>query len=251
MQAVKCSYVRLTRKPGLDPEIEAQILRDNPDQADIRKTVAYWNFLPPDELDSLLRLYSKVSNKTLRISKVFGIEGRKLLTPDDDYEALKDFNHAYEGEATAQESMHLEFQQLLTQYPDLEGRLSTLPLRVFSGKKHPTPETRAVFFCYALPAPPVREKEETATHADLWTEEAGFTKWYLYDLATEEIIEESSEIIDVIRCDPDTPRQRNIENNRLSEIRALLDKHIKNTYLKQVQAPIGVKPILKAWMELS
>ena len=28
-------------------------------------------------------------------------------------------------------------------------------------------------------------------------------------------------------------------------------KHIKNTYLKQVNAPIGVNPILKAWMELN
>jgi len=30
-----------------------------------------------------------------------------------------------------------------------------------------------------------------------------------------------------------------------------VDKHITNTYLKKVQAPIGVKPVLKAWMELS
>jgi hypothetical protein len=26
---------------------------------------------------------------------------------------------------------------------------------------------------------------------------------------------------------------------------------IKNTYLKQVQAPVGVKPVLKCWMELN
>ncbi len=30
-----------------------------------------------------------------------------------------------------------------------------------------------------------------------------------------------------------------------------VDKHIKNTYLKQIQTPIGVKPVLKCWMELS
>ena len=124
-------------------------------------------------------------------------------------------------------------------------------MRVYSGKKHPTPEARAVFFCFALPAPPAREKEDTATDVDLWTEEAGFTKWYLYDLTTEKIFEEPNDIINLIRCDPDTPRQHNIEEKRLSEIRALLEKHIKNSYLKQVQAPIGVKPILKAWMEIS
>jgi hypothetical protein len=37
----------------------------------------------------------------------------------------------------------------------------------------------------------------------------------------------------------------------LSEIRAKIEKHIKNTYFKQIQAPIGVKAKLQAWMELS
>ena len=27
--------------------------------------------------------------------------------------------------------------------------------------------------------------------------------------------------------------------------------HIKNTYLKRVDAPVGVKPSLKCWMELN
>jgi hypothetical protein len=26
---------------------------------------------------------------------------------------------------------------------------------------------------------------------------------------------------------------------------------VDNTYLKQVQAPVGVKPVLKCWMELN
>ena len=62
----------------------------------------------PDELERLLRLYGKVSHKTLRISKVFGIEGKKLLHPDDDFDAVKDFNHLYEGTTTTTEKMHLE-----------------------------------------------------------------------------------------------------------------------------------------------
>jgi hypothetical protein len=49
---------------------EAQLIADHPDQKEIRGTIFYWNFLPPDELDNLLRLYAKVSKKTLRISKV-------------------------------------------------------------------------------------------------------------------------------------------------------------------------------------
>ncbi len=248
--------VRLMQRIGrvdrrLNPEIEAQLLADHPDQKDIRGTVAYWNFLPPEELDRLLKLYSKVSKKTLRISKVFGIEGKKLLHPSDDYEAIKDFNHAYEGEITAPEAMHLEFQQLLKDHPDLEGRLKAMPLRVFSGKEHPSPGAQAVFFCFALPAPSAKDREAGPNEVQMWTEEAGHTKWYLFVLDSGKVLEEPAEMIGLIRSKPDTPRHRSLEEKTLAEIRAKVERHITNSYLRQVQAPVGVKPVLKCWMELS
>ena len=182
--------VRLMQRIGrvdrrLNPEIEDQMLMDHPELKKTRGTVIYWNFLPPNDLDDLIRLYALVSKKTLRISKVFGIEGKKLLRPDDDYDALKDLNHIYEGTTTGTEAMHLEYQRLLADNPGLEERLAGLPRRVFSGKLHPTTGSRAVFFCYALPAPSVQDRDEKGKDAQNWTEEAGFTKWYLYDLAGE------------------------------------------------------------------
>jgi superfamily II DNA or RNA helicase len=248
--------VRLMQRIGrvdrrMNPEVESCLLADHPDQKEIRGTVSYWNFLPPDELDELLKLYRRVSHKTLRISKTFGIEGKKLLRPEDDFDALKEFNHEYEGSATLYEKMHLEYQQLLKDYPDLLERISALPGRVFSGKQHPSPNSRAIFFCYALPAPAAQDRSDAAQDAQKWTEDAGFTKWYLYDLAIEKTIDEPTEIISLIRSTPTTPRHRSLEEKTLSDIRTAMDKHIKNTYLKQVQAPVGVKPVLKAWMELS
>ncbi len=62
--------------------------------------------------------------------------------------------HAYEGTTTPLEEMHLEYQRLLQQYPGLPERLAALPGRLFSGKAHPSPGARAVFFCYSLPTPP-------------------------------------------------------------------------------------------------
>jgi SNF2 family DNA or RNA helicase len=248
--------VRLMQRIGrvdrrLNQEIEDKIIADHPDQKDIRGKVVYWNFLPPDELDNLLHLYSKVSGKTLKISKVFGIEGKKLLKPEDDYDALKDFNHEYEGTTSTGEEMHLEYQKLLQDYPDLEDRLNNLPGRVFSGKQHPSPGTKAVFFCYSLPAPPVQQAGESAADSSQWTEETGFTRWYLYNLADGKILEEPADIVNLIRSQPDTPRYRSLSDSTLSEIRAKLDQHIKNSYFKKVQAPVGVKAKLKAWMELS
>ncbi len=213
--------VRLMQRIGrvdrrLSSETEKRTLRDHPDRAEIRGTVEFWNFLPPDELDDLLRLYRKVARKTLRISKTFGIEGKKLLKPEDDYEALKEFNHTYEGTTSPTEAMHLEYQKLLHENPGLADRLSALPGKVFSGKQHPSPGAQAVFFCYALPAPSAESRPEAGTEIAAWSEDAGYTRWYLYNLDSKEV-----------------------------------ENHLKNTYFKKVQAPIGVKAKLKAWMEVS
>src|SRR4029079_17199273 len=48
--------VRLMQRIGrvdrrLNADIEARIVADHPDQKTLRGTVAYWNFLPPDELN--------------------------------------------------------------------------------------------------------------------------------------------------------------------------------------------------------
>jgi hypothetical protein len=246
--------VRLMQRIGrvdrrMDPEIEARIVADHPDQKKLRGETAYWNFLPPEELDELLRLFRTVSKKTLRISRTFGIEGRKLLTPEDDYQALKDFTDAYEGSLSPVEAMHLELQALLRQNTDLEVRLQTLPGRVFSGKQHPTPGTRAVFFCYALPARPAGEAQTDDQSA--WTLNAGYVQWYLLDLASGSILDEAPHIVDVIRSTPETPRHCAIAPPTLKQAREKLEKHIKNTYLKKVQAPLGVEPVLRAWMEIN
>lgn len=247
--------VRLMQRIGrvdrrMNPAVEARIKADFPadgDRGAIRGDVAYYNFLPPDELNSLLTLYSKVTHKTLRISKTFGIEGKKLLTPEDDYDALKDFNEAYEGHETPLEALHLEYQKLLSADPGLAARLADFPQRVFSGKRHPKAGTRAVFFCYARPA---------ADEAGEWTEAAGDVVWYIYTLADSKVREAPVDltvesVADLIRSTRDTPRITEIDQPTLAAARAAVEKHIKNTYLKSAQAPIGVKPVLKCWMELN
>ena len=240
--------VRLMQRIGrvdrrMNPEVEKRLVADHPEVASSRGKASFWNFLPPDELNQLLSLYTTVTRKTLLISKTMGIEGKKLLTPEDDYEALKEFNHAYEGTKTAIEDMHLEYQALLLADPGLDARLKRLPGAVFSGRKRVAKGARGVFFCYALPA---LDKE-----AGEFTEEAGTTRWYLCDLDRDAVLEEPSDIVASIRSRPDTPRRCTTEEKTLVEIRAKVEKHIKNTYLKRVDAPVGVKPALRCWMELN
>lgn len=76
-------------------------------------------------------------------------------------------------------------------------------------------------------------------------------KWYLYLLKTGEILEDSNAMFKAIQCEPDTKRVCKQEPRALVEIRKKLDKHLNKTYLRKVQAPVGVKPILRAWMELN
>jgi hypothetical protein len=228
-----------------------RIVADHPERAAVRGKVAYWNFLPPEELDELLHLYNRVSHKVLRISRVFGIEGKKLLKPEDDYDALKDFTHSYEGTTSPLEQMNLEYQELVKRNPELPKMLEALPGKLFSGKEHISKGSRAVFFCYAMPSPPPLLHDGTVPEDAPWITDGGATHWYFYDVESGSIEDNPAKIVAAIRCTPETPRKHDIPEPTLSEIRGKIEKHIKNTYLKQVQAPIGVKPALKAWMELS
>ena len=125
----------------------------------------------------------------------------------------------------------------------LEARLAYLPGAIFSGRKRPAKGVQGVFFCYALPA---LDKE-----ANKFTEEAGTTRWYLYDLDHETILEEPGEIAASIRSKPETPRRCKTEETTLLNVRKRIERHIKNGYLKRVDAPVGVKPRLHCWMELN
>ena len=124
--------------------------------------------------------------------------------------------------------------------------MDTVPLRFYSGKDHPKPGTRAVFLSYRLPA-----EDKSLPPAQAWEGEAGRTGWYLYLLDGATILEDPPRIADVIRSTPETPRVCTQAPESLREIRLKVEKHIKNSYLKQVQAPVGIKPQLKCWMEIN
>ncbi len=241
--------VRLMQRIGrvdrrMSPATEARLAFDHPEAAADRGVVRFWNFLPPTELENILELYEKVAGKTLLISSTLGIEGRKLLRPDDDYDPLREFNATYEGTRTAAEEMHLEYQALLRSHPGLADRLDGLPGSVFSGRRKLAKGARGVFFCYALPA---LDAEEA-----MFTLAAGPTRWYLYDADEDSIVESPGEIVSSIRSNPKTPRRCTTSRKTLMEVRDQVRRHIRDTYLKRVNAPMDAPdPELRCWMELN
>ena len=78
----------------------------------------------------------------------------------------------------------------------------------------------------------------------------GEIKWYFYDTDTGEVIENVEEVWPEIRCDEETTRWTEDGPGALIDARKKIEHHIR-TYLRQIQAPMGAKPKLLTWMEIS
>lgn len=247
--------VRLMQRIGrvdrrMNPEIEARIVADHPGRKKLRGKTAFWNFLPPDELDELLRLFQRVTHKTLIISRTLGIEGRKLLTPDDEFDPVKELNEQCDGQLSDTESLRLEYERLLADHPDLASQIAGFPLKVFSGKAHPQPGTRAVFFCYRIPRPDANLLDAESGQPR-WSDAAGITVWVCFDIATDQPLTDVGAIATLIRSLPYTPRKTAVEQATLTDLRKKVEKQLVAEFLRPLQAPVGVAPVLKCWMELN
>lgn len=250
--------VRLMQRIGrvdrrLNPEIENKLQRPS----FLKGKIFFWNFLPPDELEDLLHLKQRLDGKILRINKTLGIEGA-LLTPDDPDMAMKLFNERYERKESVEELMRLEKDRLASELPKVWASLPSLPKRLFSGKKagdgfgpilnvkhEPIDRIQAhcqpgLFACYRMPASDSKGKNDKTSEV----------KWYFWDAITEKISENPETTWAAVRCLPDTQRFVQQGVTELASARKAIEKHIRNTYLKDVQSPVGAKPELIGWMEV-
>jgi len=75
-------------------------------------------------------------------------------------------------------------------------------------------------------------------------------KWYFWDAQTGKITEKPEQTWAAVRCMPDTERIVKQGVTQLSDARKAIEKHIRNTFLRDVQSPIGAKPELAGWMEI-
>mgnify|MGYP001439903159 CR=1 FL=1 len=247
--------VRLMQRIGridrrLNNETEELIKKNHPERSRDRGEIGIWNFLPPNELDSLLQLYSKVSNKVLHISKTLGLE-TPPMDPNSEIEAIREFNAgSYLGRTNAVEDLRLEYHKLLSLNPELEDKVKELPWKVFTGKKSNDKGMRGIFCCYAIPGlPNIRNEEDQSLK---WTIENGESYWYLYNLENDTILESAEEIAGFIRSESKTPRITNMDKKMLVSTRKKkIERHIDRTRMRQLQAPIGVNPKLVCWMEIN
>ncbi len=112
------------RRPPPEPGRRGTLVADHPDQKALRGKVAYWNFLPPDELNDLLQPLRRCPTRPCASPRPSASKGKKLLTPEDDYEALKDFNQRLRGDARRRSSRcNWSIRSCCTDNPELEADL--------------------------------------------------------------------------------------------------------------------------------
>lgn len=245
--------VRLMQRIGrvdrrMNSDVEKQIIAMHPEQKDLRGRVWFWNFLPPSELNDVLSLYQRVAHKVLKISETTGLEGAQLLTPEDHFNTLKNFNEAYEGSPSTEERLRLFLNQALLAAPDLEGQLDHYPWRIFSAKERC--DAQGLFACFRLPALGAQDPDTSL----------GELRWYFLPEGSTQVLTTIEEIDRLIACEPDAPR---IEPLSLKERYArleIIEKYImtnelkrrKATTMAQVAGDVNEVNRLKmvAWMEL-
>ena len=231
------------------PETEQRINAANPEEKGLRGKMWFWNFLPPAELNDLLSLYHRVSHKVLRISETTGLEGEKLLTPEDHFKTLKNFNAAYEGQASMEEQLRLLLNRSLQEDPEMEAFLESLPWRVFSARSA-SGRTPGIFACYRFP--PVVSPGKP--------HELGELRWHFLPDGSTQILTTIDEINRHIASERDTPRPLSrplkYRRDRLKAIEAHIRSHDlkarKSITMAQVAGNQGDENRLKlvAWMDV-
>ena len=243
--------VRLMQRIGrvdrrMNEEIEKALVKANPSLKAARGHIQIRNFLPPDDLEVLLRLYQRVQNKVLRISKTLGIPGGKLLSEDDmldDVKVMTAFKEEYEGDLSPIEVLRLKWLELTKADPGLAERIARLPHGISAAKSG---EPAAVFVCRV--APVLTRASEDDPDAS-WSLEPGRIQWALRGPDGDE---HGLDAIDrAVTCDPDTAVVAFSDRSTLATRLRDFERSETKQFSKSVQLPLDAPtPKTLCWMEI-
>ena len=243
--------VRLMQRIGrvdrrLNRDIENHMASKIPNVSQLRGNVHIRNFLPPDELNRLLSLYSRVESRTYLISKTLGIPGGRLLQESDMLDDVKVFNNfkkEYLGEISPIESLRLEFLELLRADADLASQLAELKAGVFSSRVSPKP---GWFICTLNPSSRFNE-----VGVRDWSFDPGIVSWdFVSEAGAEELSE--TEMANLIRA---TKHERGDKLTNPAAAVEVLSAHVERRFaehLRNFQMPfdVSLRPRVISWIEL-
>ncbi len=244
--------VRLMQRIGridrrMNNDIEAQLVAADPSTGPLRGNIQIRNFLAPNELHVLLGLASRVTRRSLLISKTLGIPGGRLLTEDDmldDVKVFTTFIEDYYGDMSPSEVLSVKFKDLLAEHPELELRLEGMPDGIYSARDGAPAGT---FVCARDPGPQTDESGQV----ERWTIDAGKPRW---GLATTDgrLIENLLEIDAAIACEPEEPAALLGDRAATATRLRVLSHGHKQQMHKHVQLPLDAEdPQIICWIELT
>ena len=172
--------VRLMQRIGrvdrrMNPTIEKELVKERPSAKKSRGHIQIRNFLPPTEIEDLIKLYNRVHGKTLMISSTLGIPGGKLIDESDMYDDVKvfqAFKDEYNGDIAPIEELRLKWLTLVKDNPGLEELVDRLPDGISTAKDG---KPAGVFVCRRIP---VFTKATDKAEAE-WSIEPGEIQWSL------------------------------------------------------------------------
>ena len=75
-------------------------------------------------------------------------------------------------------------------------------------------------------------------------------RWYFIKDGSDQVSEQVYDIWKLIQCTPDTNRVLVTTEELFAERRKIVESYIKKSYMRAIQAPLGIKIRLVTWMQL-
>ena len=242
--------VRLMQRIGrvdrrMNPAIEKELVNERPSAKKSRGKIQIRNFLPPAEIEDLIKLYSRVHGKTLMISSTLGIPGGKLIDEFDLYDDVKvfqAFKDEYNGDIAPIEELRLKWLTLAKDNPGLEELVERLPDGISSAKDG---KPAGVFVCRRIP---VLTKAADDAEAE-WSIEPGEIQWSLRRTG---LVERSLHTIDgAIAAVPTTPGSAFSNRPKLHAALRQFERDETKQLRKENQMPLDApSPKTLCWIEV-
>ncbi len=242
--------VRLMQRIGridrrMNAEVEQAIIAENRKLKAHRGKVKVRNFLPPEELNRILTLYSRVQSRALLISRTLGIPGGRLLSEEDlldDVKVFESFLDEYVGTTSTVEDLRLHFLDLLRTHPGLDEALDEIPLGAYAAKEGPK---AGLFTCTVEPIRTVDDDGNVA-----WTLTEGTPRWALRR-SDGAVVETLGAVDAAVRCDPDETAQPISDQVKVADELTSWRKDRRAELMKTTQMPLDApEPVTVCWMEV-
>lgn len=242
--------VRLIQRIGrvdrrMNPAIEKELVKGRPSTKKSRGHIQIRNFLPPTEIEDLIKLYNRVHGKTLMISSTLGIPGGMLIDESDRYDDVKvfqAFKDEYNGDIAPIEELRLKWLTLAKDNPMLEELVGRLPDGISAAKDG---KPAGIFLCRRVP---VLTKAADNTEPE-WNIEPGEIQW---SLRAPDGDERSLHTIDgAIAAEPTTPGATFSDRAKLSAALRKFERDETKQFRKETQLPLDApSPRTLCWIEV-